>query len=120
MEGQLFFLLLMGALLVWMITRTRKQQKNQQQLQNSVAPGSEVMTTSGTYGRVVGVEDDAVQLEIAPGVVTRWSRRAVARVLTNADTPVETTPGSAATTEDSVGGIDLTKPAGAEDDTRRS
>ncbi|MCI2238985.1 preprotein translocase subunit YajC [Kineococcus sp. TRM81007] len=104
--SQLIFLLLMVALLVFMFSRTRKQQRAQVEMQNSVGPGAEVMTTSGTYGTVVDVDGDTVVLEIAPGVRTRWARRAVARVVTPALAPVspaDAVPGA-------EGGLDLRKP----------
>jgi len=80
--SQLIFFVLMIGLLVFMFSRTRKQQKAQQQMQSSVAPGAEVMTTSGQFGTVVDVDGDVVTLEIAPGVNARFTRRAVARVVT--------------------------------------
>nr|WP_276611086.1 preprotein translocase subunit YajC [Kineococcus siccus] len=111
------FLLLMVALLVFMFSRTRKQQKAQQQMQSGVAPGAEVMTTSGTFGRVVAIDGDVVTLEIAPGVQTRWTRRAVSRVVTSS--PVA--PGEG----DGVGpagtsGLDLRKDVDGNSDTPRA
>ncbi|WP_432511132.1 preprotein translocase subunit YajC [Kineococcus sp. SYSU DK001] len=97
-SSSLFFLLIMAALLVFMFSRTRKQQKAQQQMQNSIGPGSEVMTTSGMFGTVVERTDEYVVIEIAPGLRTRWTPRAVARVVT----PAEQVP-------DSLEGLDLTK-----------
>lgn len=97
-SNQLIFLLIMVALLVFMFSRTRKQQRAQQQMQSSVAPGAEVMTTSGMFGTVVSVDGDVVVLEIAPGLQTRWTRRAVARVVPAAEASV----GSAAGTGDGL------------------
>jgi preprotein translocase subunit YajC len=60
---------------------SRKQKRlvaQQQELQNSMEPGDEVMTTSGLYAIVVGTDDeDTIDLEIAPGVRTKWLRAAV-------------------------------------------
>jgi len=81
-SSQLIFLLIMVALLLFMFSRTRKQQKAQQQMQSSVAPGAEVMTTSGMFATVVSIDGDVVVLEVAPGLQTRWTRRAVSRVVT--------------------------------------
>lgn len=100
-SGSLFFLLIMAALLVFMFSRTRKQQKNQQQMQSTVEPGAQVMTTSGMFGTVVERTDEHVAIEIAPGLVTRWTPRAVARVVAAAPA-VEQVP-------DSLEGLDLTK-----------
>ncbi|PPK95966.1 preprotein translocase subunit YajC [Kineococcus xinjiangensis] len=83
MDPQLIFLLLMMGLLFFMFSRTRKQQRAQLEMQNSLGPGAEVMTTSGLIGRIVAIEGEEMVLEIAPGVRTRWNRRAVARVTTS-------------------------------------
>ena len=81
MDFQIVFLLLMVGLLFWTFSRGRKQQRAQQELLNSLTPGSDVMTTSGLLARIVSVEGEEVVLEVAPGITTRWNRRAVARVL---------------------------------------
>lgn len=104
-SSQLIFLLIMVALLVFMFSRTRKQQRAQQQMQSGVAPGSRVMTTSGMFGTVVEIDGDEVVLEIAPGLQTRWTRRAVARVVT----PTEATPYVAEETPAADSGLSLEK-----------
>ncbi|WP_204060877.1 preprotein translocase subunit YajC [Microbispora corallina] len=74
-----------------LIRPQRKRQQEQAQMQNSLAPGARVMTTTGLFGTVVGLEDDDVLLEVAPGVQTRWVKGAIGRVLT----PVDDVPGPA-------------------------
>jgi preprotein translocase subunit YajC len=78
----LLLLALMGGLLFFMFSRTRKQQREAQQIQAGLTVGAEVMTTAGLYAIVVALEDQIVTLETAPGQTSRWDRRAVARVLT--------------------------------------
>ncbi|GII80836.1 preprotein translocase subunit YajC [Sphaerisporangium rufum] len=68
-----------------LIRPQRKRQQEQLQMQNSLTPGSRVMTTTGLFGTVSALEDDDVVLEIAPGVQTRWTKGAIGRVVT----PVE-------------------------------
>ena len=58
-------------------SRVRKAQEQQREIEI----GSRVMTASGMYGTVAALEDDAVLLEIAPGVTTRWARAAIGRVV---------------------------------------
>lgn len=70
-------------LLIIRPARTRARQATR--LQNELTPGLEVMTTSGLFATVVAVEDDRVVLETAPGVHTRWTKAAVARILPAAD-----------------------------------
>jgi preprotein translocase subunit YajC len=65
--------------------RTRNRQlAATRQMQSGLGEGAEVMTTSGAYGRIVGLGDDSVDLEIAPGVVMTWARAAIAEVRTPA------------------------------------
>ncbi|MDJ0395492.1 preprotein translocase subunit YajC [Rhodococcus sp. G-MC3] len=81
---ELLFPLLIVALLVPMFLNVRKQKRalaSTQSLQNSLKIGDEVVTTAGLYARVVLVEDDTVDLEIADGVITTWSLAVVREVL---------------------------------------
>jgi len=77
-------LLLAGVMLVVAVTRGRRQQREATSTQQRVAPGAEVMTTSGLFATVVSVEDAVVTLETAPGQRSRWDKRAVARILSAA------------------------------------
>lgn len=65
--------------LVFMSSRQRKKQERQQQsLQQSLSVGDVVVMTSGISGTVVDVDDErTIDLEIAPDVVTTWLRAAV-------------------------------------------
>jgi preprotein translocase subunit YajC len=74
-------LILLGALLLLVMSRGRAQRRHQHELQSSLAPGQQVMTTAGLFARLSAVEDDVVVLEIAPGVRCRYARGAIARVV---------------------------------------
>jgi preprotein translocase subunit YajC len=65
--------------LVFMSSRQRKKQENQQKdLQGSLNVGDVVVMTSGVSGTIVDVDDErTIDLEIAPDVVTTWLRAAV-------------------------------------------
>lgn len=80
MEG-LFLPLLLLLLAVPLFLGTRRQKKAaqvQQALQESLADGDRVMTTSGLYATVVDTSDIlTIDLEIADGVVTTWLRQAI-------------------------------------------
>jgi preprotein translocase subunit YajC len=56
----------------------QRRQKKIQQMQNELKAGDKVITSSGIYGTIVGVEDDTVQLRIAEQVRIRLSRQSVA------------------------------------------
>lgn len=78
-------LLILAALFVGMVafTRRNKQRSAVADLtrRQRMAPGVEVMTTSGLYGTVVSVNpDDSVLLAIAPGVEVKWTVAALREV----------------------------------------
>ncbi|GGM72294.1 preprotein translocase subunit YajC [Longimycelium tulufanense] len=81
MDASFLFPLLIILIALPLFLSARKQKKayqQMQQLQRSLQPGDRVMTTSGLYGTVVDSEDDeTIDLELAPGVVTTWARAAV-------------------------------------------
>jgi preprotein translocase subunit YajC len=82
-SGQLLILAVFVAFAVWVLSRGRRQQRETQLTQSRVRPGAEVMMTSGVYGIVVDLPDDAtIRLETSPGTISRWDRRAVARIIT--------------------------------------
>ena len=58
------------------VTRRNRERAAAQQtkMRERIGFGTDVMTTSGLYGTVVGVNpDDSVQLSIAPGVEVKWA-----------------------------------------------
>ena len=80
LSGLIVPLVLVG-LLVLLFVSQRRRSRAAQDVQRQLRPGMNVMTTAGLFAEVQAVEDDQVHLEIAPGIVCRFSRAAVARVL---------------------------------------
>ena len=79
----LLILAVFFVVLVVLPMRTRNRQlAATRQMQSGLAVGNDVMTTSGAYGRIVGLGSDTVELEISPGVVMTWARAAIAEVKT--------------------------------------
>lgn len=72
-----------------LIRPQRKRQQEALKMQNSLAPGASVMTTTGLFATVVAVDNEDVILEVAPGVETRWVKAAIGRVVTPGDEPVD-------------------------------
>lgn len=77
-------LLVLGIAIVamlWMSSRTRKQQRAAQDFRSQLQPGDEVMTGSGLFGTVVAVDEehDIITLESTPGSRSRWLRAAIAK-----------------------------------------
>jgi preprotein translocase subunit YajC len=73
--------LLAGAFYLFILRPQRVRVRKAHEQQSGLVVGSQVMTSTGLYGTVAAVEDDAVLLEIAPGVTTRWARGAIGRVV---------------------------------------
>ena len=80
-NGLLLIILVIGAFYFLIVRPARNRQKEQQATVAQVAPGVRVMTTAGLFGTVTAVEDDQMDLEIAPGVTVRYVTAAVAKVL---------------------------------------
>ena len=83
--GSILFLLLPLLLLGYVFLAQRRRVQQMQAVQAAVTVGDQVRTTSGMFGRVVALDDTAVSLEIAPGVVVRFDRRAIDVTLPAAD-----------------------------------
>ena len=82
----LIFLLIPVAMYFLMIRPQRKRMKAQNALQSSIGVGDEVITNSGIYGFITGVDGDSFWLEIDDDVQIRIARAAIqGRV--NADSP---------------------------------
>lgn len=74
-------------LIAFMFNAQRKRQRAFSALQDQLAPGQEIVTTSGLYARLVEVDQAVAVLEIAPGQRVRWDRRAIASVVPAPDDP---------------------------------
>jgi preprotein translocase subunit YajC len=86
--GYLIILIaLFAALWLFLIRPQRRRQVQQTRMQDQLASGDEILTAGGIHGTVRGIEEEVVQLEIAPGTIVRLDRRAVAAVV-----PEETEP----------------------------
>lgn len=58
--------------------RPRQQRMRQQQsASRQIGIGDEVMSAGGIFGRVVAIDGDEVEVEVAPGVVMTFMRRAI-------------------------------------------
>jgi preprotein translocase subunit YajC len=83
LEG-LLFMILMGAMFYMLLIRPQRQNiARHQALMASLQQGDEVMTMGGIFGRIQTLEDDVVQLEVAPGTTLRMARSAISRKVEN-------------------------------------
>ncbi|MBV8542373.1 MAG: preprotein translocase subunit YajC [Pseudonocardiales bacterium] len=93
MNPQFLSLLLIAMLALLLMMNSRRQKRavaDARQLQSSLTNGDRVVTTSGLHGTVVGsAEETTVDLEIAPGVRTRWLRAAIREKITEDEESAE-------------------------------
>ena len=83
---------LFAAMWLFMIRPQKRRQVETTRMQDDLAAGDEILTAGGIHGTVRGIEDEVVQLEIAPGTIVRLDRRAVAAVAQEIHAPVEQDP----------------------------
>lgn len=70
-------IIIMGAFMFFASRRQRKAMQATIDLHESLRIGDRVRTTSGLQATITGITDDDVDLEIAPGVITRWMKLAI-------------------------------------------
>lgn len=83
-SGLLTFLpiiLIFAAMYFLMIRPQSKRRREAMMMQSQLSPGDEVQTVGGMLAVVSAVDDDAVTLEVSPGVELRYLRNAIARVI---------------------------------------
>ena len=75
--------------LMWVLLAVPRQRaaRRHRAVQASLAPGDEVMTSSGLYGRLVALDGETARVEIATGVVVKMVRQAVTARIDPADEP---------------------------------
>ncbi|MDQ3734879.1 MAG: preprotein translocase subunit YajC [Actinomycetota bacterium] len=98
------FLALFGVI-IYMQTRQRKKMlARQAELQAALSIGAPVMLTCGLHGDVAGLDENTVDVEIAPGVVATFARAAVLEVRPGESTFEDDDDSDAA--DDTVGDAD--------------
>lgn len=98
----LIILLLIPLAMYFLLIRPqRRKMREQQAMQRAIEVGDEVVTTSGIFGFITGVEDDRFWLEIDDDVQIRISRAAVQARVPVAVEADQVGPADAASAEDS-------------------
>ncbi len=74
---------LLGVFIFMMFRRNKKTREQQTKLQSQFAPGVDVMTSFGLFGRIVSMDDaeNKVVLELSPGNLATVHRQAVTKVI---------------------------------------
>jgi len=78
-------LLMFGIMYFLVIMPQQKQRKKMQEMLGAVKNGDKVVTTSGIYGTINGIDGDTFILKIADNVKIRIARAAVAQVEASED-----------------------------------
>ncbi len=77
----IYLVLLVAAFFFLVVRPQRRQMASHRALVASLHEGDEVVTTGGVLGTIQSLDDEVVHLEIAPSVVVRVARAAIARRL---------------------------------------
>ncbi len=92
MSGFLILIVILGAMWLLFAMPARRKRAAHVAMQDSLAPGDEVITAGGLHGTVRELENGHLRLEIADGVVVTLDRRAVAAVATEVEVETEAEP----------------------------
>ena len=77
--------------LMWLLLIRPQRRRTQAQLamQDRLRKGDEIITAGGLHATVQSIEDEVLEIEVAPGVVARLDRRAVAAVVSPEEAELE-------------------------------
>jgi preprotein translocase subunit YajC len=92
MASVIFLVFMVGVAWVFFILPQQRRMRAHQALVSHLDVADEVMTTSGVLGSIVALDEEIVQLEVAPGVVLRVVRGAIARRITEPEPEPEPLP----------------------------
>jgi preprotein translocase subunit YajC len=87
--GFLIIIIVLGLAWFLLAVPARRRRNSHEAMQDSVDVGDEVITAGGIHGTVREIDDDVVELEIAPSVVVKLDRRAIAAVATEIEAEPE-------------------------------
>ena len=73
---------IIGLILVFISAKNvRTRRKELGEVQTELRVGSQVMISGGIYGKITGIEEETVNVEVAKGTVIRVSRYAIQSIL---------------------------------------
>jgi preprotein translocase subunit YajC len=73
----IILVVLFGAVYLLFLRPRQQRMRQQQTAARQIAVGDEVVSAGGIYGRVVALDAEDVEVEVSPGVVMTFMRRAV-------------------------------------------
>ncbi len=81
--GLVWIIVMLGAFYALLVRPQRRNMAAHQALMASLEEGDEVMTMGGIYGRIHRLDDQVIELEVAPGTSFRVARSAISRKVEN-------------------------------------
>ena len=87
----LFMIAILGMLIYFMIRNSRKQRKTQEELQEKLKPGADVMTSFGLYAELLELDDEnnVATLDVGNGVLIKVHRQTLTKVVEDEPSEVE-------------------------------
>jgi preprotein translocase subunit YajC len=79
MFALIWMILMLAVFYVLLVRPQRRQMMVHRALMSSLESGDEVVTMGGIFGRIVRLDDEVVDLEVAPGTSLRVARSAISR-----------------------------------------
>jgi preprotein translocase subunit YajC len=80
---------LFGLMWFLLIRPQRRRTQAQMAMQDQLRAGDEIITAGGLHATVRSIEDDVLEIEIAPNTTVRLDRRAVAAVVSEPEIEAE-------------------------------
>jgi preprotein translocase subunit YajC len=88
--GYVIVLVALFGLMWFLLIRPQRRRTNAQMaMQDRLRAGDEIITAGGLHAKVRSIEDDVLEIELAPGTIVRLDRRAVAAVVSEPETDAE-------------------------------
>ena len=91
MWAVLSLVLVVGLFFILFVVPQRRQMQAVTAMQSRLAVGDEIITTSGIYGRIMRLDDDHADVEIAPNTTIKLVRRAIGRRVADLPAPSQET-----------------------------
>jgi preprotein translocase subunit YajC len=84
--GYIIVLVALFALMwILLIRPQRRRTQTQVEMQDQLRAGDEIITAGGLHATVLSIEDDVLEIELAPNTIARLDRRAVAAIASKPD-----------------------------------
>jgi len=83
------FVVVFGLMWLLLIRPQRRRTQSQLAMQDHLRKGDEIITAGGLHAIVQSIEDDVLEIELAPGLLVRLDRRAVAAVVSPEEPELE-------------------------------